>query len=67
MLGFRISRGAIANTGRASAPSYCNLVGLFGASELPIYKMSGGMPQRGSIARALALKPTVGLPSVLIM
>jgi hypothetical protein len=55
MLGFRISRGAIANTGRASAPSYCNLVGLSGASELPIYKMSGGMPQRGSIARALAL------------
>jgi NitT/TauT family transport system ATP-binding protein len=44
---------------KVTALYFLNLVGLSWASELPIYKMSGGMQQRVSIARALALKPTV--------
>src|ERR1700752_769940 len=44
---------------KVTALHFLNLVGLSWASELPIYKMSGGMQQRVSIARALALKPTV--------
>ncbi len=44
---------------RAVAEKYLKLVGLGEAMERPVYKLSGGMQQRVSIARALALQPTI--------
>ena len=57
-IGLRIQKVAPVER-KARALRYLDLVGLSAAAELPVYKMSGGMQQRVSIARALALEPAV--------
>ena len=57
-IGLRL-QGIDRMTRRKTAAEFLDLVGLQHAIERPVYKMSGGMQQRVSIARALALKPAV--------
>jgi NitT/TauT family transport system ATP-binding protein len=57
-IGLRIQKVPRAER-RARALRVLDLVGLGASAELPVYKMSGGMQQRVSIARALALEPVV--------
>jgi NitT/TauT family transport system ATP-binding protein len=57
-IGLRL-QGIGAQERRRVAEEFLHLVGLGQAIERPVYKLSGGMQQRVSIARALALKPTV--------
>jgi NitT/TauT family transport system ATP-binding protein len=57
-IGLRIQKVPRAER-RARALRVLDLVGLSASAELPVYKMSGGMQQRVSIARALALEPVV--------
>jgi NitT/TauT family transport system ATP-binding protein len=57
-IGLRIQKVPRAER-RARALRFLDLVGLSASAELPVYKMSGGMQQRVSIARALALEPVV--------
>jgi len=57
-IGLRIQKVPRAER-RTRALRVLDLVGLSASAELPVYKMSGGMQQRVSIARALALEPVV--------
>ena len=57
-IGLRIQKVPRADR-KARALRVLDLVGLSASAELPVYKMSGGMQQRVSIARALALEPVV--------
>ena len=57
-IGLRL-QGLNAASRRREAEMMLELVGLKDAAKRPVYKLSGGMQQRVSIARALALKPKV--------
>lgn len=57
-LGLRL-RGDRPEERRRAAVEMLTMVGLDRAMDRPIYKLSGGMQQRVSIARALALRPRV--------
>lgn len=57
-IGLRL-QGVPAADRRRLSSEFLAMVGLAEASERPVYKLSGGMQQRVSIARALALRPDV--------
>lgn len=57
-IGLRL-QGIAATQRRDIVREFLELVGLGKAIDRPVYQLSGGMQQRVSIARALALKPAV--------
>jgi len=57
-IGLRL-KGVDRKQRRQTATEVLQLVGLGEVTERPVYKLSGGMQQRVSIARALALRPNV--------